>query len=123
VGANLIASAAHFADNVRFFDAYPEPAWISDARIVDGLWFVITPILVAGWWLYRRGRTRPGRLLLGLYGVLGSTVLGHYRYGPLLAMSARMHALVWFEAAAAIALLVWAVGARPASPISTETAV
>jgi hypothetical protein len=109
VWLNLAASVLHFSDNMRHFELYPEPTWISNPRIVDLLWIVITPLLVAGWWLYSKRHKRIGRAALVAYGALGSTVLGHYFYAGASSMSFRMHALISLEATAAVALVAWVV--------------
>jgi hypothetical protein len=105
---NLLASILHFTDNARHFSDYPEPKWISGPHVVDRLWFLITPLLFAGWCLWERRQEKAGQLMLATYGILGLGVLGHYLYAPPSAMSLRMHLFIWTEALAALAILVWA---------------
>ena len=80
VAINFVASIFHFGHNMAFFHEYPEPSWISSPLVVDGLWFVITPILAVGSWFVWRGQKRSGVALLTVYSVLSMLTLGHYLY-------------------------------------------
>ena len=113
VALNLLASAFHYAHNVLFFDAYPnEPAWLSPGRI-DLLWFVITPLAVAGYLLWRRGYGVGARFLLGGYGLIGLGVLAHYWLAPPSAHTLAMNASILIEALMAAWLLVCLAVLRP----------
>ncbi len=102
---NIAASLFHYLHNMIYFDAYPnEPAWLSPERI-DVTWLVMTPVGVLGYLLYRRERRVPGLALLLIYGVAGLGVLGHYLLAPLSAHTFMMNLSIWFESAAAAALL------------------
>lgn len=106
VAANLLASAAHFADNALRFHRYPEPHWISGPSVVIGLWLAITPLLLAGWALARRQRLRLAALALELYAVLSLFVLGHYAYQPATPLTLSIHTGILVNALAALALLL-----------------
>jgi hypothetical protein len=108
VVANLVASILHFSDNIAHFHEYPEPAWIPSPGVVDGLWFVITPLLLLGWWLAARGIKTLSVALLWLYGALSLSVLGHYRFASPSNLSLRINLLIGCEALAALLLLVLA---------------
>jgi drug/metabolite transporter (DMT)-like permease len=119
--AFLVASALHFADNAIRFDRYHDAAthWLTPT-IVAIAWFVQTALGVGALALHRRGR-RLGRPLLVVYAVLGFAGFLHYAAGMPHA-DAGMHALIAFEAAAGLTLLVvvlrdgWSKGRPTASP-------
>ena len=104
------ASALHYTHNAAFFDDYPnEPVWLSPQRI-DLLWFVITPLGVAGYAWLRTGWRRLGLGALYLYSALGLGVLAHYWLAPPSAHTATMNLTIGLEAATAAALgcyLAW----------------
>lgn len=108
VAANLIASILHFGDNILHFHQYPEPKWISSPHIVDALWFVITPLLLLGWWLARRRHRWPSIAAFWLYGGLSLFVLGHYRFAAPSELSFRINLLIWLEAMTALILILLA---------------
>lgn len=105
VGVNIATTVLHYVDNILYFHEYPEPSWISP-KLVDGFWFLMTPVAFLGLWLMRR-HPRGGRVTLAAYAVMSLLVLGHYRFAPFHAIGFRIHAFIWIEAAAALLLLTW----------------
>jgi hypothetical protein len=106
VVGNVLASGLHFGDNALRFDDYPEPTWITGPVVVESLWLMITPLLLAGWIAARRGSRWAAATLLWSYGVLSLFVLGHYLYESPTALSLRINFLIGIEAVAAILLIV-----------------
>jgi len=106
VAGNVLASGLHFGDNALRFAEYPEPTWITGPIVVDSLWLLITPLLLAGWVAARRGRRWPAATMLWSYGVLSLFVLGHYLYESPSALPLRVNFLIGGEAVAAILLIV-----------------
>lgn len=102
--ANVAASILHYGDNVMFFHEYPEPPWI-DTRIIDGFWWLMTPLAVLGYFLLRRGRVHAGCALLHLYALASLLVLGHYLYAPFAHIPLRIHAFILLEAVLAVVLI------------------
>ena len=100
-----VASILHYVDNVIFFDAYPEPAWLTP-QVVEVFWFVMTPFGVIGYWLFRRGSRWRGLSVLLAYGLMNLLTLGHYSYAPLSEISFRINLFILLEAGAAGALIV-----------------
>ena len=90
------------------FDEYPEPKWISGSHVVDALWFVITPLLAAGWWLARRRRKWASVGVLSLYGALSVFVIGHYLYASPSELPFRINFFILAEAVAAGLLILLA---------------
>ena len=103
VALNIATTILHYVDNIAFFHEYPEPPWLTPG-LVDAFWFVMTPVALAGLWLVRRGRRRIGSIALLAYAGMSLLVLGHYRFAPFHTIGWRIHAFIWLEAAAAIAL-------------------
>ena len=101
---NIGTSVSHYVDNVLFFHTYPEPTWINP-QVIDGFWFVMTPLAVSGYVLYSKGLLRQAYLCLYLYGLMSLLVLGHYRYGSMWEMSMKMNLLIIIEAIAAAGLI------------------
>jgi hypothetical protein len=79
LSATAAASVIHYVDNIARWALYPEPAW-DNARITDGFWFLMTPVGIAAYVLYRRGKVWPAILASYLYGVMNLVVLGHYLF-------------------------------------------
>lgn len=104
VALNIATTLLHYVDNIVFFHEYPEPPWLKPG-MVDAFWFFMTPVALAGLWLMRRGRRGIGSIVLLAYAGMSLLVLGHYRFAPFRAIGWRIHAFIWFEAAAAIALV------------------
>jgi hypothetical protein len=75
----VVVSIVHYTDNFANYSDYPhgtgpEPS----AGVVLGAWFVLTPLGLAGYVLYRRGHIRTGSLLLTVYSTSGLVGIGHY---------------------------------------------
>lgn len=113
--ANLAASILHYADNLLFFDAYPEPPWIGRGMI-DAFWFLMTPLAWSGYRMTRRGARRGGTLLLLIYAACGLLSLGHYRYAPMGSVAPRIHAFILLEAALAAILIAYLLLPRGREP-------
>jgi cation transport ATPase len=106
VVASLLASVLHFADNAVRFHRFPEPQWISGPHVVVVLWLAITPLLLVGWWLARRGRFGPACVLLQSYATVSLFVLGHYMYPAPAPLTLSIHAGIALNAIAALVLLL-----------------
>ncbi|HVR97376.1 MAG TPA: hypothetical protein VMW27_12225 [Thermoanaerobaculia bacterium] len=110
VALNIATTVLHYVDNIVFFHEYPEPPWLTPG-IVDVFWFFMTPVALTGLWLVRRDRRSMGSIVLLAYAGMSLLVLGHYRFAPFHTISWRIHAFIWLEAAAAIALVAWLLSA------------
>lgn len=104
--ATVAGSVLHYADNLLFFEQYPEPPWI-DRSMIDAFWFLMTPLAWIGHHLVRRGSHRAGTLVLLGYVACNLLTLGHYRYAPMCGIAPRIHAFILLEAAPACALAAW----------------
>ena len=116
----IVTSILHYVDNVIFFDQYPEPTWFNPS-LVDMLWFVMTPIGIAGYMLWQRGNLSVAFGLLYLYSAMGQLTLGHYFYAPIWELSWKMNGLILLESFTALIFgiyLVWLqiTAARDISP-------
>jgi len=101
----LAASLLHFAHNAEYLADYPNlPAWLARSDVY-AVWLLEAAVGVVGYALYRGGREVVGLLLVGSYAALGFDGLLHYTRAPLAAHSPVMNATIWFEVAAAAALL------------------
>ena len=105
VVANLSASAAHFAHNAVFFEAYPEPSWIPGAWFIVVVWCVVAPFLALGYYWDRRGQPKRAAAAFFVYCASGLLVFGHYLYGPPRELSLLANALIFLEGVAALVLL------------------
>lgn len=104
--AYAAASLFHHIHNAEFLADYPGmPPWLSRTGVYAA-WLGATAIGVIGYWLLRRGYRAVGLVLLFLYGCYGLDSLAHYALAPLSAHTPAMNLSIWFEAAAASALLV-----------------
>lgn len=104
--ACICASLVHHVHNAELLDQYPNmPAWLSRWHVYTA-WLGTTAIGLAGYPLLRRGYRLAGTALLIAYGVYGLDSLVHYLRAPVSAHTLTMNLSIWFEAAAAAALLV-----------------
>ncbi len=104
--ATVACSILHYADNLLFFEHYPEPPWIN-RHIIDAFWWLMTPLAWSGYRLMRRGALRSGAATLLAYGACNLLTLGHYHYAPLHDISLRIHAFIVLEALLAAALIAF----------------
>ncbi len=105
VVVNLLASAAHFAHNAAFFDAYPEPPWIPGPWFIVVVWLVVAPVLVMGYYWHQQGKPRRALAAVVAYCASGLLVFGHYLYGSPRELDLLTNFLIVLEGAAALALL------------------
>jgi hypothetical protein len=119
--ANVASTVMHYVDNVVFFHEYPEPPWMTP-HIIDGFWFVMTPVALVGYQLIARGFVHWGSGALYLYAAMSLLVLGHYRYAPMNAIGARLHLFILLEALLAIALVAYVAFLQVRVFRSSETA-
>lgn len=104
--ATVASSILHYADNLIFFEHYPEPPWIN-RRLIDAFWWVMTPLAWIGYRLARRGAHRAGTATLLVYAACNLLTLGHYLYAPIHEISLRIHAFILIEAALAVMLIAF----------------
>lgn len=104
--AIVVSSILHYADNLLYFEEYPEPPWINRA-MVDAFWFFMTPLAWIGYRLVRTGRHHTGTLVLLVYVACNLLTLGHYQYAPMYSIDARIHFFILLEAALACLLFVF----------------
>ena len=101
----MAASLLHFAHNAEYLHDYPNlPAWLTRGEVYAA-WVGLAAIGIAGFVIYRIGAPIIGLLLLGIYAALGFDGLLHYTRAPLAAHTGTMNFTIWFEFAAAAALL------------------
>jgi hypothetical protein len=103
---NLVASIAHYVDNILRFALYPEPSWVNPVG-VDAFWFFMTPFGVAAYWLYRRGPRWLALWSSYAYGAMNLLVLGHYVVLPPWRIALDINVWIVFETAAAGLLIAY----------------
>ncbi|MCH9826425.1 MAG: hypothetical protein K0U79_01635 [Gammaproteobacteria bacterium] len=106
--ATVAASILHYADNLLYFEQYPEPPWINRS-MVDAFWFMMTPLAWIGYGLIRSGCHHSGTLALLAYAAGNLLSLGHYRYAPMCSIDPRINTLILLEAVLACALVSFLV--------------
>jgi hypothetical protein len=100
------ASLIHFVHNAEFLSEYPNlPAGFTRAKVYLA-WLGVTAVGIAGVAVFKWGLRLLGLLLIAGYAALGFDGLGHYLLAPVAAHTFTMNATIWFEVAAAAALLV-----------------
>jgi hypothetical protein len=80
VGASVVLTAFHFADNYFSIETYPQPEWISGAVVLVS-WPLFTALGIAGYLLYRRGCFAEAHAFLIAYSYTGLSSLGHFLSG------------------------------------------
>lgn len=103
--ATVFSSVLHYADNLVYFDQYPEPPWIN-RLLIDAFWLLMTPLAWIGYRLLRRGSQHAGTAVLLAYCACNALTLGHYLYAPWHHIAARIHGFILLEALLAGALAV-----------------
>lgn len=93
-------------DNVIFFSQYPKPTWLNPS-LVNILWFVMTSMGIAGYWLWQQSRLSIALTLLYLYVAMGQLTLGHYFYAPLWALTWKINSLILLESLTALVLGIY----------------
>ncbi len=106
--ATVAGSILHYADNLLFFERYPEPSWINRSMI-DAFWFLMTPLAWIGYRLIRRGSRHAGTLVLLGYVACNLLALGHYRYAPMCSVAPRVNTFILLEAALARVLAAFLI--------------
>lgn len=113
--ATVAASVLHYADNLLFFEQYPEPPWIN-RTLIDVFWLLMTPLAWIGYRLIRRGAQLAGTAVLLAYAACNLLSLGHYLYAPMHDISLRIHAFIVLEAALAVVLIAFLITVKSKRP-------
>jgi hypothetical protein len=101
------ASLVHFVHNAEFLAQYPNmPVWLSRSKVYAS-WLLITAVGIVGVVITRSRFALAGLVLVAIYAALGFDGLGHYALAPVSAHTLTMNLTIWFEVAAAAALLVF----------------
>jgi hypothetical protein len=106
---NLISTWLHYTDNAIYVDRYPEPAWFNTIGVFVTV-AIMTPIGLLGYWLYRQSRFWLSYMVLGIYSITSISSPGHYLFPGVMAMTPKMHALIWLDAFAGsllIGFILW----------------
>lgn len=106
--ATVAGSILHYADNLLFFEQYPEPPWLNRSMI-DAFWFLMTPLAWIGYRLIRRGSHHAGTLALLGYVAGNLLALGHYRYAPMCSIAPRINTFILLEAVLASVLAIFLI--------------
>jgi hypothetical protein len=118
VGASIVLTAFHFADNYFAIETYPQPDWISGAVVLVS-WPLFTALGVTGYLLYRRGRFSQAHALLIAYSYAGLSSLGHFLSGSPDEFTTRGVASIFIDAiagTAALAVALWSIVALRGAP-------
>lgn len=111
LATNIVATILHYTDNFIAFEKYPAPAWLHPEGVYIA-WLILTPLAIAGYFLYTKGAFWFSYLCLWAYSVTSVGGLLHYQFAPIWEFSWKMNALIWFEALAGFALIsftLWSV--------------
>jgi len=107
--AYCIASLVHFVHNAEYLAQYPNmPPWLSRSKVYAS-WLGITALGALGFAFVRGGYAVAGLVLIGVYAAFGFDGLGHYALAPISSHTLAMNLSIWFEVAAAAALLLVAL--------------
>jgi hypothetical protein len=118
VGASIILTAFHFADNYFSIETYPEPDWISGAVVLIS-WPLFTALGVAGYVLYRQGRFSQAHAFLIAYSYTGLSSLGHFLSGSPDEFTTRGLVSIFVDGiagAAVLAVALWSIVALRRTP-------
>jgi hypothetical protein len=108
VGASVVLTGFHFADNYFSIETYPQPEWISGAVVLVS-WPLFTALGIAGYLLYRRGRFAEAHAFLIAYSYTGLSSLGHFLSGSPDEFTARGLVSILIDGVAGTAVLAVAL--------------
>jgi hypothetical protein len=94
---NFVSTWLHYTDNAIYVDRYPGPAWFTPIGVFVTV-AIMTPIGLAGYWLYHQNRFWLSYIVLGIYSITSISSPGHYLFPGVMAMTTKMHALIWLDA-------------------------
>lgn len=104
----IASTAVHYTDNAVSIEQYPQPTWIT-VPVIFGVWIGLTAAGIAGYVLYRRGKTWPALALLVLYSYTGLSTPLHYLYGSLSDLAWWKQLSVWTDGLTGAAILAFAL--------------
>ena len=114
----LLASALHFADNVWYFNEYPEPAWLSPG-VVGALWLPLAWLAARAWRCARQGEWARSHLLIHGFVSGNMLSLGHYLFAAPWLIAPRINAAIALQVGMAFVLLAATLRQQARSAPST----
>ena len=105
---SIASTSIHYTDNAIFIRQYPEPEWITTSGVFIS-WGVMTSIAIMSYLLYSKQYYWLSYLFLGIYSVTGLSSPTHYLYGALSQFSVKMHAFIWTDAIAGLAVIAFGI--------------
>ena len=96
VVVSVAITALHYTDNYVSIANYPQPAWIQRETIILA-WVLFTFVGVAGYMLYKAGRSMAAGAYLLVYSATGISSLGHY-FSSGHSITTKMHLFIWTDA-------------------------
>ncbi|MBD2199671.1 MULTISPECIES: hypothetical protein [Calothrix] len=106
IAINIFVSIVHYTDHIIFFDEYPETSLFTP-QITHSLWLVMTPLCIAGYYLYIKRAFLSAYFCLYLYIIMSQITLGQYIITPMWHLSLKMNTLILLESVSAIPLLIF----------------
>jgi hypothetical protein len=104
LGVYFAASLLHFSHNAETIALYPGmPAWLTSEKVYLA-WLAVTGVGACGLALVAGGWPRFGIAVLGVYGLLGLSGLGHYTLALCSEHTLAANATIGFEVLAGLAL-------------------
>jgi hypothetical protein len=97
VVASIIVTALHYTDNYLSIEEYPQPNWVHRETIYIA-WSLLSLVGIAGYMLFREGRSLAAGLYLLVYSYTGTSSLGHYLYGDAADFTTKMRLFIWTDA-------------------------
>ena len=112
------ATLLHFAHNAEYLAQYPHLPASWSRGDVYAAWGGLMALGLAGYGLYALGSRGIGRMILGLYAILGFGGLLHYTRAPMAHHSAMMNLTIWAEALTGSLLLANVLALSRVTPSS-----
>jgi hypothetical protein len=105
---NIVVTAFHYTDNYLDFERYPDPNWVTQQSIWIA-WLILTIIGISGYVLYLKRVFWLAYLSIAIYSITGAFSPGHYFFPEKEPFSFKMHTLIWLDAIAGAAILVFII--------------
>ena len=104
LASNIISTLFHYSDNYFFFNLYPAPDWMEPNQVYTA-WLVLTPLAIAGYFLYQQRQFWLAYVFLFSYSLTSVSSIGHYFFGSPLELMAKMNLFICTDFLVGISLI------------------
>ncbi len=104
LASNIISTLIHYSDNYIFFNRYPAPVWMQPYQVYT-TWLILTPLAIAGYFLYRQDQFWLAYGCLLGYSITSVSSIGHYVFSSPGELTVKMNIFICTDFLVGIALI------------------